>query len=346
MSAEGKGGKGRPGAGAPEGMADKPTNSALAALTIVAAFHHIPSDVRQISHELGLGHRPATPADIVRAAKMIGLKSRILLRQTAARLGSAPLPAIIGLNDGTYAVLGRKQADGNFRVLDPLTRQLRIEKEEDLLASWNGTIILATRRPSLEGAPGQFGLSWFRPSIWRYRYPLTSVMVASLFVQLCGLITPVFFQITIDKVLVHKGYATLYLVVAGLVIIGFFQSTLQYFRTYILSHTTSRIDVELGVKLFDHLLRLPLSYFETRAAGQTVARVREIETIRNFLDRSGADVRDRPFVHQHISLRSFPLFRDAWNDRSHIAPLLRAGRHDAEADAAGKKSRRSSIAER
>ena len=264
-----------------------PSDSGLAALTLIAQFHHVPSDVRQINHELGLGQRLSKRADIVRAAKMIGLKSRIRSDQPPSRLHTAPLPAIIELKDGTFAVLGRKQGDGTFRVVDPITRQLRIEKEEDLLTSWNGTIILVTRRPSLDGPVGEFGLSWFKPSIWRYRYPLSSVLIASLFVQLCGLMTPIFFQITIDKVLVHKGYATLVLVVAGLVIVGLFQSLLQYFRTYILSHTTSRIDVELGTKLFDHLLRLPLNYFETRAAGQTVARVREIETIRSFLTGQG-----------------------------------------------------------
>src|SRR5574337_154656 len=264
-----------------------PTDSGLIALTIVAAFHHIPSDVRQINHELGLGQRMASPPDIVRAAKMVGLKSRVLTGQKAARLHTAPFPSIVGLKDGAFAVVGRKQADGTFRVLNPITRQLRIEKEADLLDSWNGTIVLFTRRPPKDSRPEPFGLGWFKPSIWRYRRPLTTVMVASLFIQLCGLITPVFFQITIDKVLVHKGLETLYLVVAGLIIISLFQTLLQYFRTYILSHTTSRIDVELGVKLFDHLLRLPLSYFETRAAGQTVARVREIETIRNFLTGQG-----------------------------------------------------------
>ena len=87
--------------------------------------------------------------------------------------------------------------------------------------------------------------------------------------------------------LVHKGYSTLILVVAGLVILGVFQVSLQYLRTYALSHTTSRMDVELGAKLFDHLMRLPLAYFEQRATGLTVARVRELETIRNFVTGQG-----------------------------------------------------------
>ena len=95
--------------------------------------------------------------------------------------------------------------------------------------------------------------------------------------------TPLFFQVVIDKVLTHRGYSTLFVLVGGLVVIGLFDVALQYLRTYALSHTTNRIDVELGQRLFAHLLRLPVSYFETRPTGQTVARVRELETIRTFL---------------------------------------------------------------
>ncbi|TDM97680.1 type I secretion system permease/ATPase, partial [Lactobacillus crispatus] len=99
--------------------------------------------------------------------------------------------------------------------------------------------------------------------------------------------TPLLFQIVIDKVLVHKGLSTLAFIVVGLLAIGLFDATLQYLRNYVISHTSSRVDVELGARLFDHLLRLPLSYFETRPTGQTVARVRELETIRSFLTGQG-----------------------------------------------------------
>ena len=113
------------------------------------------------------------------------------------------------------------------------------------------------------------------------------MLLASLFVQIFSLVTPLFFQVVVDKVLTHKGYSTLYVLVGGVAIIGLFDAFLQYIRTYILSHTTNRIDVELGQRLFAHLMRLPLSYFETRAAGQTVARVRELENIRTFLTGQG-----------------------------------------------------------
>ena len=113
------------------------------------------------------------------------------------------------------------------------------------------------------------------------------MLIASLFVQLFALVTPLFFQVVVDKVLSHKGYSTLFVLVGGMAAIGVFDVVLQYLRTYALSHTTNRIDVELGQRLFGHLLRLPLAYFETRSAGQTVARVRELETIRSFLTGQG-----------------------------------------------------------
>jgi ATP-binding cassette, subfamily B, bacterial HlyB/CyaB len=263
------------------------SDSGLYSLALVSSYHQISCSVRQLVHELGLGQNRATPAEIVRAAKMLGFKARILEKQGAKHLRTAPFPAILQLKDGSFTVLGRRAEDGQLRVIEPLTRNIRVESAEQVAESFSGRLILITRRAPLEGENQRFGLNWFRPSIWRYRYPLLNVVTASLFVQLCGLITPIFFQITIDKVLVHKGYSTLALVVAGLVVLGLFQVCLQYVRSYILVHTTSRIDVELGARLFEHLMRLPLSYFESRATGLTVARVRELETIRNFLTGQG-----------------------------------------------------------
>ena len=247
-----------------------------------------PASQAQLRHELGLGSRPAVYGDIVRAARELKLKARALTHQKVARLQKVPLPAIVGLSDGKFVICGRRLDDGRYRMVDAITRAAEHLTPEQVAERWDGTIILITRRFSLEETiKGAFGLGWFIPAILRYKRPLISVLVASLFIQICGLITPVFFQIIIDKVLVHKGYSTLVLVLVGLLSIGFFHVILQYLRSYVLSHTASRIDVELGARLFDHMLRLPLAYFETRAAGQTVARVRELETIRAFLTGQG-----------------------------------------------------------
>lgn len=198
------------------------------------------------------------------------------------------MPAIACMRDGTCRILVTRLPDDQIRIADPLTQVVETGTAQALLADWNGEIVLVARRWGGAGAdPATFGFRWFLPSLWRYRKPLAHVMIASLFVQLFALVTPLFFQIVIDKVLVHKGFSTLVVIVVGLAVIGLFDLLLQYLRSYALSHTTSRIDVELGSRLFDHLLRLPLGYFETRPTGQTVARVRELETIRSFLTGQG-----------------------------------------------------------
>ena len=111
-------------------------------------------------------------------------------------------------------------------------------------------------------------------------------MVVSLFLQLFALVSPLFFQVVMDKVLVHRGTTTLDVLVTGLLVIVVFESVLTTLRTYVFSHTTSRIDVELGARLFRHLLNLPLAYFQARRVGDSVARVRELENIRSFLTGS------------------------------------------------------------
>jgi ATP-binding cassette, subfamily B, bacterial HlyB/CyaB len=101
--------------------------------------------------------------------------------------------------------------------------------------------------------------------------------------QVFALITPLFFQVVMDKVLVHRGFTTLDVIAVGLAVVVVFEVTLNALRSYVFAHTTSRIDVELGAKLFRHLLSLPLAYFQARRVGDSVARVRELENIRSFL---------------------------------------------------------------
>ena len=263
-------------------------DAGLASLALIAGYYRISADPAQLRHQLALGRRATLAEDLVRAANILELKSRIIRKPTAARLASVPYPAIIGLKDGHFALLGVGSATGRARLIDPVGRTARDLPVEEIAELCSGELILVTRR--LGGAgfdPSTFGFRWFLPSIFRYRRPLAQVMVASLFVQLFALITPIFFQLIVDKVLVHKGVSTLIVLIVGMASLGLFETVLQFLRTYTLNHTTNRIDVELGRRLFHHLFRLPLSYFETRAAGQTVARVRELETIRSFLTGQG-----------------------------------------------------------
>ncbi len=267
-------------------------DTGLRALCAIAAYYRIAADPGLLQRELALMGRQSDNGDIVRAAKLIGLKARIVevsgAAKLARRLDAIPVPAIVKLRDGGFNIFGGRAASGLCRLVDPVTRADRDLSVAEMVAEIEPQIILVARRLAGQGLdPRTFGFHWFLPSIWRYRRPLAQVLVASFFVQLFALVTPLFFQVVIDKVLTHKSYDTLFVLIGGLAIIGLFDVTLQYLRTYALSHTTNRIDVELGQRLFHHLIHLPLAYFETRSAGQTVARVRELETIRNFLTGQG-----------------------------------------------------------
>ena len=263
-------------------------DSGLFAIAAIAGHFRIAADPRQLQHELGLKGQVASPEDIQRAAGKLDLKARWVADAKPGRLATIPLPAIIGIKERGFFLLAQGPKKGQFRLLDPV-RRTGIEVELDqIVAQWDGSLILIARKIGGAGTdPKTFGFNWFLPSIWRYRRPLAHVLIASFFVQLFALVTPLFFQLVIDKVLVHKGYATLVVLVLGMILIGLFESILTYLRSYVLNHTTNRMDVELGRRLFFHLFRLPIAYFETRPTGQTVARVRELETIRNFLTGQG-----------------------------------------------------------
>jgi subfamily B ATP-binding cassette protein HlyB/CyaB len=265
-----------------------PVDSGLQALCGVSAYYRIPANPSELRRRLPLGDQLADFSDLVRAAQLLGLRARWVRKLGRQRLGGLPAPSLVRLRGGGIQVYGGKTPDKRHRLVDPITREFRDLTLDEFYKAVEPQALLIARKLGGAGIdPSVFSLRWFLPSIWRYRKPLAHVVIASFFVQMFALVTPLFFQVVIDKVLSHKGYDTLFVLVGGLAAIGIFDVVLQYLRSYTLSHTTNRIDVELGQRLFSHLFHLPMSYFETRAAGQTVARMRELETIRSFLTGHG-----------------------------------------------------------
>ncbi len=201
------------------------------------------------------------------------------------RLAKLTLPAIARHKDGHYFVLG-KVDDDHVLIQDPLEKRPLSLPREIFEQAWSGELILFTRRAGVLDELRKFDFRWFIPEILKHRKLLGEVLLASFFIQLLALATPLFFQVIIDKVLVHKGLNTLDVLVFGLIVVAVFEVLLGGLRTYLFSHTTHRIDVKLGARLFRHLLALPIGYFEARQVGQTVARVRELESIRQFITGS------------------------------------------------------------
>ena len=267
--------------------ADRAVDSGLACLVIVARFHGLPADPDHLTHQRGQTG-PFSVQDIVLSAKGLGLKSKAVASDRQ-RLDKTPLPAIARHQDGHFFILAGCSED-KVLIQDPLEKQSQTLPRDLFEMGWSGELILITRRIGLLGGSGKFDFSWFIPAMVKYRKLFSEVLIASFFIQLFALITPLFFQVVIDKVLVHRGLTTLDVLAIGLLAVSVFEVVLTGLRTYLFSHTTNRIDVTLGAKLFDHLLRLPLAYFQSRRVGDSVARVRELETIRNFMTGSGLTV--------------------------------------------------------
>ena len=257
-------------------------DAGLAALVTMLRFHGIGAGAEQIRHQVGKA--AVGVAEMLRIAREFGLKARVC-RSSCKRLHKTPLPGIAVLKDGGFLLLA-KVGEDKVLVQAPLSPRPTLMTRPELEAVWDGRLVLMARRASLSDLSRRFDVTWFLGAIHKYRHMLGEVMVASFFLQIFALVSPLFFQVVIDKVLVHRSLSTLDVLVIGLIAISIFETVLGILRTYLFSHTTNRIDVELGARLFRHLLALPIGYFQARRVGDSVARVRELENIRNFLTSS------------------------------------------------------------
>ncbi|HEX7055170.1 MAG TPA: peptidase domain-containing ABC transporter [Burkholderiales bacterium] len=155
-------------------------------------------------------------------------------------------------------------------------------------------------------APAGFGFAWFRKELLRHKAVWRDVLLASLFIQLVGLATPLFTQVIIDKVVVHRTTSTLAVIAAGLAMFLLFNAAMGWLRQYLVLHTGNRVDAVLGSQVFRHILRLHLRYFEHRPTGVLIARVRAVEQVREFL--AGAAVSlllDLPFLAVFLAAMFF-----------------------------------------
>ena len=258
-------------------------DTGAAALAFLLRMQGLPADAEKIRHDSGVSGG-LSESDLLRALKKFEVKAKAVASDFG-RLATTPLPALASLTDGRWVVVGKASED-KVLILAPPKETPDLLDRATFEAMWTGRLVLVTRRAGLRHLATRFGVGWFIQAIGKYRRPLIEVLGASFFLQIFGLLTPLFFQVVVDKVLVHRGLSTLEVLALGLAVLSVFEVTLGGIRTWLFSHTANRIDVELGARLFRHLLALPMAYFTARRVGDTVARVRELETIRQFLTSS------------------------------------------------------------
>jgi subfamily B ATP-binding cassette protein HlyB/CyaB len=279
------GGSGGASAAAPK---SNEIDSGLACLVMVARFHGLAADAAQLAHEFKDSGKPFSAFEVLLAAKKLGMQAK-QVRTRLSRLSHTPLPAVAMGADGEFFVIARAD-EARVLIHDPRTGRPEILPLEVFETRWTSRLILFASRASLAAELGKFDFTWFIPAVVKYRKLLLEVLLVSLVLQLFALVTPLFFQVVMDKVLVHRGFTTLDVIAVGLLVVTLFEVVLTGLRGYVFAHTTSRIDVELGARLFRHLLNLPMAYFEARRVGDSVARVRELENIRAFLTGNAVTV--------------------------------------------------------
>jgi ATP-binding cassette, subfamily B, bacterial HlyB/CyaB len=212
-------------------------------------------------------------------AELMGLNAQ-LIAVPVANLPRLPVPAMIRWRE-SFALI-YEITDQGLVVAVPEMGIVR-QKLSQFAEQWGeeGQVLLLQ---AVKDTPRQkFGLSWFVPSLLRYRRVLFEVFVASFVVQILGLANPLATQLIIDKVIVQNSVETLHVLGVLVLLIALFEGIISSLRTYLFVDTTNRIDLSLGSLIIDHLLRLPLRYFERRPVGELATRANELENIRQFL---------------------------------------------------------------
>lgn len=255
-------------------------DTGLKGLITIAAYYGIPADAQSIIHAFSLQDHKMTGQEMIRAAKDLKLKCR-KTQANRYSLQKMTLPLLLRLTDDTYVVLAKVMQE-KLLVLYPQEKAPRTIELQELVDVWNGELFLFVPR-NPRNRETKFGFKWFIPSVLKFKRPLMEVLLAAFVLQILGVCSPLITQSVIDKVLVHNSLSTLDVLSIALLAMVIFETILSVARNYILAHTTSKIDVILSSRLFAHLFRLPMRYFESRRVGDTVARVREVENIRRFL---------------------------------------------------------------
>jgi ATP-binding cassette subfamily B protein len=268
-------------------------DTALRALEMVARHHGVDLATARIAHEYAIGADAEVGTTLLlRIAQENGFKAKrtTLDWGDLAKLDDA-FPLLAPLANGNYVILAGFRADpkieggGEAMIVDPLaaTPSFIPLARDRLLEQWRGEAIFLKRRRALADEGQPFGLRWFVPELLRQRHAFAHVAVAGLLLHGIGLVTPLFFQVVVDKVLVHNSGDTLTILGIGVSIAVAFEALIGLLRDYLLLHTTNKVDIRLSTRVFNHLLRLPLGFFEASAAGVTVQYVQQIERIREFL---------------------------------------------------------------
>ena len=263
--------------------------TALICLELIAKINQINVDLRTVTREYGIADEEFTREQLLLVAKNLGFKARIKRMPPEELLRKYPAPVIVIFADNTYGVLLRVNTEERkalvFLPKEMAAKPLDLDEFERLSG---GDYIVFKHKMITEQIA--FGFRWFYAEILHYKNVMAEVLTGSFVVQLFGLVTPLFTQVILDKVIVNRTMTTLDVLAVAFIAVAIFECILNLTRNYIFTHTANKIDAKLGAKLFKHLLALPFIYFESRKVGNIVNRIRELDNIRDFITNKTVSV--------------------------------------------------------
>ena len=267
----------------------EPHQTGIIILALISKMTKVPIDIRGIMREYGITSQEPSKEELVRILKNLQFRTSIKV-MTLKQMAKYPIPAVIMFPDKTFGLLMKVDIENDqvtfFSGNDKTVHKKSFEEFDELTT---GEIIVLKHRVQ-EMQRAAFGFSWFYKEILTYKRVIGEVLLGSFVVQLFGLVTPLFTQVILDKVIVHHSLSTLDVLGVAFLAIMVFEFLLNITRNYIFTHTANKIDAKLGAKLFRHLFSLPFVYFEGRRVGTIVARVRELDSIRDFITNKSVSV--------------------------------------------------------
>jgi subfamily B ATP-binding cassette protein HlyB/CyaB len=270
-------------------MAEKFAHSVVQCLAAIAQHQGIRINPERLIHDFALADEEPKAALVLRMAADIGMKAKadnLSWQQLVAQQGVFPLLARLKTGAGVIVVGVKKEGDAEqVAIVDPLAdaASVTLHTEATFCEVWGGDVILLKRAHSLFDAQQPFGLRWFIPEILKQRTAFRDVIIAGMSMNVLALAAPLFFQLVIDKVLVHQSSSTLAVLTIGVTVALLFDSAFGYLRQMLLLAATNKIDMHVTRRTFGHLLSLSIDFFELSTAGVITRQMQQLEGIRQFL---------------------------------------------------------------
>jgi len=254
-------------------------NTALISIELISKFYAVPLDIESVRKRYFIEEDPSIP-EILRILKDHGFKAKYKKFKSLQEIQKYSFPMIIVFKNNLYSVLlGVK--DDKILYFDCLEKKPVQTQPEKFLKLWGYEAIVLY--PKFKQTKFYLNFKWLFNEFFKHKSTFSEAILASLFIQIFALVTPLFIQIIVDKVLPHYAVSTLQVVGLAFLVVILFDGLLNFMRNYLLYHTANKIDASLGAKVYRHLLSLPFRYFEIRKVGSIIARIRELENLRQFM---------------------------------------------------------------